>query len=280
MAPAGHLVPAERRDAGHAGAPAGPGYDRRVTILVDLGTAGMRLASRLRGERAIHARGRTFTGTVTLPGAAGTGAPLLDTAGTYDAVVRFSRSAGLPAWLPDVYGLGVRLVDAHGPGRHQDLLLDATQPAPLLRRLPWPRWDATSAVYSSLLPYDVGGRRVLLGAVIVEIVLLAPLWLVFSDDPATLLLALPDPAVAHVVDRVQRGLYLAISAGTAAVVAARWRAASATRLAAPESDSTLASPSASASGVGATRTLASGVSTCVCVRRSVATIGRPDRRYE
>ena len=79
--------------------------------------------------------------------------------------MRFSRSAGLPSWLPDVYGLAVRLVDAHGPGRHQDLLLDATQPAPLLRRLPWPRWDATSALYSSLLPYDVGGRRMLVGAV-------------------------------------------------------------------------------------------------------------------
>ena len=82
-----------------------------------------------------------------------------------------------------------------------------------------------------VLTYCTGGRlrttadRVLLGAVVVEIVLLAPLWLVFADDPATLLLALPDPAIAHVIDRVQRGLYLAISVGTAAVVAARWRAA-------------------------------------------------------
>ena len=134
---------------------------------VDVGTAAMRSASRLRGERAIHARGRTFTGRVTVPGGAGTGAPLLDTAAAYDAVVRFSRSVGLPPWLPDVYGLAVRLVDAHGPGRSQDLLLDTTQPAPLLRRLPWPRRDATSAVYSSLLPYDVGGRRRLLGAVAV-----------------------------------------------------------------------------------------------------------------
>jgi len=132
---------------------------------VDVGTAVVRLASRLRGERAVHARGRAFSGTVTLPGGVATGAPLLDTAGTYGAVVRFSRSVGLPPWLPDVYGLAVRLVDAHGPGRHQDLLLDATQPAPLLRRLPWPRRDATGALYSSLLPYDVGGRRLLLGAV-------------------------------------------------------------------------------------------------------------------
>ena len=134
---------------------------------MDAGAAAVRFASRLRGERAVHARGRTFTGAVTLPGGAGTGAPLLDTAGAYDAVVRFSRSAGLPPWLPDVHGLAVRLVDAHGPGRSQDLLLDAAQPAPLLRRLPWPRWDATTALYSSLLPYDVGGRRRLVGAVLV-----------------------------------------------------------------------------------------------------------------
>jgi hypothetical protein len=113
----------------------------------------------------VHARGRAFTGSVTLPGGLGTGAPLLDTPGTFDVLVRFSRSVGLPPWLPDVYGLAVRLGDAHGPGGHQDLLLDTTQPAPLLRRLPWPRWDATSAVYSSLLPYDVGGRRLLVGAV-------------------------------------------------------------------------------------------------------------------
>ena len=65
---------------------------------------------------------------------------------------------------------------------------------------------------------------VLVGAVVVEIVVLAPLWLVFADDPATLLLLLPGPGVADVVDTVQRALYLAIPVGTAAVVGARWRA--------------------------------------------------------
>ncbi len=168
VAPRTGPVSGERRDAGHAGASRWCGYATSVTSLpspVELGTTVVHLASRLRGERAVHARGRAFVGTVTLPGGLGTGAALLDTAGTYDAVVRFSRSVGLPPWLPDVYGLAVRLVDAHGPGRHQDLLLDTTQPAPLLRHLPWPRWDATSALYSSLLPYDVGGRRLLVGAV-------------------------------------------------------------------------------------------------------------------
>ena len=83
-----------------------------------------------------------------------------------------------------------------------------------------------------VLTYCTGGRlrttadRVLLGAVVVEIVVLAPLWLVFADDPATLLLAVPDPQVAKVIDSVQRALYLALSVGTAGVVAVRWRASS------------------------------------------------------
>ena len=185
MTPASRPVPAEIRDTGHACTPRRQGYFHDVTsqprTLVDVGTAGIRLASRLRGERAIHARGRAFTGVATLPGGLGTGAPLLDRPGTYDAIVRASRSVGLPSWLPDVYGLAVRLVDAHGPGSPQDLLLDSTQPAPLLRRLPWPRWDATSALYSSLLPYAAGGRRLLLGARAVP-----------GTPPARSLTALPD----------------------------------------------------------------------------------------
>lgn len=132
--------------------------------LVRAGTRAFHLASRLRGERAVHAQGRSFSARATLPGGAGTGAPLLDDGGTYDAVVRFSRSIGLPDVVPDVYGLAIRLIDAHGPGRSQDLLLDSTQPAPFARRVPWPRRDALGALYCSFLPYDVGGHRMLLGA--------------------------------------------------------------------------------------------------------------------
>lgn len=83
-----------------------------------------------------------------------------------------------------------------------------------------------------LLTYLTGGRlrtradRVLTGAVAVEVVLLAPLWLVFAAEPRTLLLVFPDEQAALVIDRVQRALYLAISVGTAGVVGARWRAAS------------------------------------------------------
>ena len=128
------------------------------------GTAAFRLASRVRGERAIHARGRTLTGRLTVPGGAGTGAALLDAPGSYDVLVRVSRSAGLPLPLPDVLGLAVRVLDAHGPGEHQDLLLDSTLPQPVLRRLPVPQRDHLGALHCSLLPYEVAGRRLLLGA--------------------------------------------------------------------------------------------------------------------
>lgn len=127
-------------------------------------TAAFRLASRVRGERAIHAKGLTLQGRLTVPGGAATGAPLLDEPGSYDVRVRLSRSVGLPDALPDVLGLGIRILDAHGQGRHQDLLIDSARPEPLLRRLPLPARDHLHALYSSLLPYDVAGRRLLFGA--------------------------------------------------------------------------------------------------------------------
>ena len=132
--------------------------------LVSAGTAAFRLASRVRGQRAIHNRGRALTGQLTVSGGAATGVRLLDEPGSYDVLLRFSRSAGLPSRLPDVLGLAVRVVDAHGPGAHQDLLLDGAHEAPLLRHLPLPRYDHLGVTHSSLLSYDVGGGRLLVGA--------------------------------------------------------------------------------------------------------------------
>jgi hypothetical protein len=122
----------------------------------------VRAASQVRGERVVHPRGETYDGRLVVPGGAGLGAPLLDEPGDYAVLVRRSRSVGLPAPLPDVHGLAVRVLDCYGPGRHQDWLVDSTFGAPLLRRWPVPRF--TPAVYSSLLAYDVGGTRLLLGA--------------------------------------------------------------------------------------------------------------------
>lgn len=131
--------------------------------LVSAGTAAFRLASRVRGERAIHNRGRALTGRLTVSGG-GTGVPLLDEPGSYDVLLRFSRSVGLPARLPDILGLAVRVLDAHGPGRHQDLLMDSTLEPPLLRHVPLPRFDHLGVTYGSLFSHDVGGGRLLVGA--------------------------------------------------------------------------------------------------------------------
>ena len=132
--------------------------------LTTTGTALFRLASRVRGERAIHAKGRTLTGRLTVTGGVGTGAPLLDAPGSYDVLVRASRSVGLPAALPDILGLAIRVLDAHGPGDHQDLLLDSTRAEPVLRRFPWLGRDHLGTLFCSLLPYDVAGTHLLVGA--------------------------------------------------------------------------------------------------------------------
>lgn len=82
------------------------------------------------------------------------------------ALVRLSRGGGLPERLPDVRGCALRVVDAHGPGRHQDVLLASSLPQALGRHLLLPGHDFGGAFYSSLLPYRIGGRRLLFGAVL------------------------------------------------------------------------------------------------------------------
>jgi hypothetical protein len=135
----------------------------REPLLVT-GTAAWRLASKLRGERAVHGRGTALTGRLTVSGGADTGAALLDTVASYDVVVRLSRAIGLPERLPDVLGLAVRVLDAYGSGQHQDLLMDSSASPPLLRHLPTPGRDHLGVTYSSMLPYRADGRLLLVGA--------------------------------------------------------------------------------------------------------------------
>lgn len=151
-----------RAASGRVPAPAARGGAR---VLAAVGAGVMRAGSLVRGERVVHAKGTTLRGRLLVPGGAGLGVPLLDDPGSHDLLVRFSRSLGLPDRLPDVLGVAVRVLDAHGPGRHQDLLLDSTVSLPGARRLPLPQYDFLGAVYSSLTDYELGGRRHLLGLV-------------------------------------------------------------------------------------------------------------------
>jgi hypothetical protein len=115
--------------------------------------------ARARGGKPMHPRGAVFDAVLERHGgAAGWGVPWLDATATDAAVVRLSRGAGLPAPLPDLLGLAVRLP---GDGLPIDLLLSSTGAGPVTRLLPVPRRD-TATVYSSIMGYrsDAGSLRI------------------------------------------------------------------------------------------------------------------------
>jgi hypothetical protein len=121
-----------------------------------------RLLARLRRGRALHPVGAGYRGRLEITAGAGrfAGAELLAPGAGYDALVRFSRGAGLPEPLPDALGVAVKLPDAYGPGRAHDLLVTSSADLPLVRRLLFPGRSFLGRSFSSALPYLVAGRRV------------------------------------------------------------------------------------------------------------------------
>jgi hypothetical protein len=133
---------------------------------VAIGTVLAALAA-ARRTKAVHPRGVVREATLRISGApaAPAGSELLSTPAEHRALVRFSRSIGLPQPLPDLLGMAIRVVDAYGAGRHQDLLLITTIDAPVLHHLFVPATDVRRRPYTSSLPYSAGGERLLVGAV-------------------------------------------------------------------------------------------------------------------
>jgi hypothetical protein len=125
-----------------------------------------RTLSRRRRARWLHPVGTGFHATLEVAAGNHTETALFDRPGTYPAIVRHSRATGTPEPLPDAYGLAVRLPDLHGRGRHQDFLVTTSIDAPVLHHLPLPAPGGPwSQSYSSALPYRVGSRTFLVGAV-------------------------------------------------------------------------------------------------------------------
>lgn len=120
--------------------------------------------SAVRGRRIFHPEGAAFSAALDVSGGGRFGVPLLDEPARRDCITRVSRGVGLPAPAPDVLGLAVRVLDAHGPARHQDLLLVTALSAPGARRILVPARDFAGGHYSSILPYRVGDAHVLFGA--------------------------------------------------------------------------------------------------------------------
>ncbi|GGL62854.1 hypothetical protein GCM10010129_03100 [Streptomyces fumigatiscleroticus] len=110
-----------------------------------------------RSSPALHPQGLTCGGTVDVrgDGVAGDTAGWAET-GRYEAVVRWSRAAGLPGSLPDAYGLALRVRQAGGPGQDLDLLLTTSGTTRLGRHVPRLRRDALAGPYSTLLSYRFG----------------------------------------------------------------------------------------------------------------------------
>jgi hypothetical protein len=119
----------------------------------------------VRRGKALHPAGVVYGARVSVDGAAyAPRARLLCERGEHEAVVRFSRSIGLPRPLPDLLGMSIRVPDAYGLGRHQDLLLVSSADLPVLHHIFLPAGDVWQRPYSSSLPYRTNGERFLVGA--------------------------------------------------------------------------------------------------------------------
>lgn len=110
---------------------------------------------KVRGPRPIHTTGVALQGRITWrpPSAVPSGIEWIDDRGAGSppqVAARYSRGASLPAALPDVLGLAVRVGTAHGPA---DLLLSTTGYGVPGRFLLVPRRRADGAWFSTLMPY-------------------------------------------------------------------------------------------------------------------------------
>jgi hypothetical protein len=118
-----------------------------------------------RRAKAVHPHGESYVAELSVPGAATApaGSLLLGTAGVHRAIVRFSRSVGLPRPLPDLLGMSIRVLDAYGSGRHQDFLLVSSADLPVLHHVFLPAADVQQRPYTSSLPYRSGGALFVVG---------------------------------------------------------------------------------------------------------------------
>ncbi|WP_049563192.1 hypothetical protein [Nonomuraea sp. SBT364] len=120
------------------------------------------LAARLRRGRPLHPAGLVLDARLRLHGTGREwGADFLDRRMDLAGIARLSRSVGLPPPVPDILGIALRWEQAAAT---PELLLAGTGHTVLGRRLLRPATAWAPGVYGSLFPYEVGGRRVLLGA--------------------------------------------------------------------------------------------------------------------
>jgi hypothetical protein len=120
----------------------------------------------LRRGKVVHPHGVVFSARLVMAGApaAPRAAALLSEPAEHRALVRFSRALGLPQPLPDLLGMSIRVLDAYGPERHQDLLLVTSLDWPVVHHIFLPARDTQQRPYTSSLPFQAGDERFIVGA--------------------------------------------------------------------------------------------------------------------
>ena len=129
--------------------------------------------SRLRSAKSLHPFGVVHEAELRVDGIVPrpdllAGVPLLTHRATYPGVVRFSRSLGLPEAAPDIHGMAIRLPDAHGRGRDQDLLLVTSGDGAVVHHLFVPGHGYFGRPYSSVLTFRGEGGAFVVGARIAD----------------------------------------------------------------------------------------------------------------
>lgn len=123
-----------------------------------------RALSRLRRARIFHPSGHAFSAKVDFHGEAADWLPISHlVADDQGALARVSRGAGVPDLLPDILGLAVR-VPAMAPGTGQDLLMATCGSSMFGRNVLKPARDFLDSDYSTILPFRVDERLVIVGA--------------------------------------------------------------------------------------------------------------------
>jgi len=148
-----------RTGFGHAAAIASDAVGRTIANV-------LAQAASLRRGKVVHPHGVTYSARFCVDGAtqAPSGSELLSGRAEWPALVRFSRSLGLPRPLPDLLGMSLRILGAYGQERHQDFLMVTSVDLPVLHHVFLPAGDVQQRPYSSSLPYQSGGETFLVGA--------------------------------------------------------------------------------------------------------------------
>ncbi|MGN6169976.1 MAG: hypothetical protein ACTHQQ_17675 [Solirubrobacteraceae bacterium] len=127
--------------------------------------AGLAVIAAVRRGKAVHPTGVVYDARLVVSGSgeAPRGARLLCERAEHRAIVRFSRSLGLPRPLPDLLGVSIRVLEPYGAGLHQDFLLVTSVDRPVLHHVFVPAGDVQQRPYSSSLAYRAGDDHFLIG---------------------------------------------------------------------------------------------------------------------